>query len=171
MSEADIGSFPSTSKENLVNVCPVSRPSDSIDPQNPDAMLGTARNNSNGQSQRKARRCWSPELHQRFLNALQQLGGPQVATPKQIRELMNVEGLTNDEVKSHLQKFRLHIRRPSPAPQTEGQQGPHLVVFGGIWVPPEYGNHSEGNSQQALGLYDASMQKPASLIPSALLPQ
>lgn len=26
-----------------------------------------------------------------------------VATPKQIRELMQVEGLTNDEVKSHLQ--------------------------------------------------------------------
>lgn len=26
-----------------------------------------------------------------------------VATPKQIRELMKVEGLTNDEVKSHLQ--------------------------------------------------------------------
>lgn len=26
-----------------------------------------------------------------------------VATPKQIRELMQVDGLTNDEVKSHLQ--------------------------------------------------------------------
>lgn len=25
------------------------------------------------------------------------------ATPKQIREVMNVDGLTNDEVKSHLQ--------------------------------------------------------------------
>ena len=24
---------------------------------------------------RKARRCWSPELHRRFLDALQQLGG------------------------------------------------------------------------------------------------
>lgn len=26
-----------------------------------------------------------------------------VATPKQIREMMRVDGLTNDEVKSHLQ--------------------------------------------------------------------
>jgi SHAQKYF class myb-like DNA-binding protein len=52
---------------------------------------------------RKQRRCWSPELHRRFVNALNQLGGSQVATPKQIRELMKVDGLTNDEVKSHLQ--------------------------------------------------------------------
>ncbi|XP_035841981.1 transcription factor HHO5 isoform X2 [Helianthus annuus] len=52
---------------------------------------------------RKQRRCWSNELHRRFVNALQQLGGSQVATPKQIRELMRVDGLTNDEVKSHLQ--------------------------------------------------------------------
>ncbi|KAB2616349.1 hypothetical protein D8674_022937 [Pyrus ussuriensis x Pyrus communis] len=29
----------------------------------------------------------------------------QAATPKQIRELMKVDGLTNDEVKSHLQKL------------------------------------------------------------------
>lgn len=29
------------------------------------------------QPQRKARRCWSPELHRRFVNALQQLGGAQ----------------------------------------------------------------------------------------------
>lgn len=27
------------------------------------------------QSHRKQRRCWSPELHRRFLHALQQLGG------------------------------------------------------------------------------------------------
>ncbi|KAL6847015.1 hypothetical protein ACP4OV_022868 [Aristida adscensionis] len=65
------------------------------------------------QAQRKARRCWSPELHRRFVAALQRLGGAQVATPKQIRELMKVDGLTNDEVKSHLQKYRLHTRRAS----------------------------------------------------------
>ncbi|KAK6116293.1 hypothetical protein DH2020_049969 [Rehmannia glutinosa] len=63
------------------------------------------------QQQRKQRRCWSPELHKLFVDALQILGGAQTATPKQIRELMKVEGLTNDEVKSHLQKYRLHIRK------------------------------------------------------------
>ncbi|KAL6974330.1 hypothetical protein U1Q18_028511 [Sarracenia purpurea var. burkii] len=90
------------------------------------------------QTHRKARRCWSPDLHRRFVNALQMLGGSQVATPKQIRELMKVDGLTNDEVKSHLQKYRLHTRRPSPNPQAAGTPAPQLVVLGGIWVPPEY---------------------------------
>ncbi|CAH8255076.1 unnamed protein product [Arabidopsis lyrata] len=66
------------------------------------------------QALRKQRRCWNPELHRRFVDALQQLGGPGVATPKQIREHMQEEGLTNDEVKSHLQKYRLHIRKPNP---------------------------------------------------------
>ncbi|XVE82744.1 hypothetical protein DITRI_Ditri16bG0030400 [Diplodiscus trichospermus] len=63
------------------------------------------------QNSRKQRRSWSPELHRRFIESLQQLGGSQVATPKQIRELMRVDGLTNDEVKSHLQKYRLHNRK------------------------------------------------------------
>ncbi|CAA2990051.1 transcription factor HHO5-like, partial [Olea europaea subsp. europaea] len=55
------------------------------------------------QAPRKHRRHWSLELHQRFADALHQLGGAQAATPKQIRELMKVDGLTNDEVKSRLQ--------------------------------------------------------------------
>eukprot|EP01018_Ginkgo_biloba_P004059 Gb_34639 [translate_table: standard] len=107
---------------------------------------------SGGQTQRKARRCWSPELHRRFVNALQQLGGSQVATPKQIRELMKVDGLTNDEVKSHLQKYRLHTRRPSPIPHSLATQAPQLVVLGGIWVPPEYATTA---AHQAPGLYNA----------------
>ncbi|XP_028786325.1 myb family transcription factor EFM-like [Neltuma alba] len=94
---------------------------------------------STTQSHRKARRCWSPDLHRRFVNALQMLGGSQVATPKQIRELMKVDGLTNDEVKSHLQKYRLHTRRPGPNPQAGGAAAPQLVVLGGIWVPPATG--------------------------------
>lgn len=102
------------------------------------AIVNVPNNITSSQAQRKARRCWSPDLHRRFVNALQMLGGSQVATPKQIRELMKVDGLTNDEVKSHLQKYRLHTRRPSPTPQSAGGPPPQLVVLGGIWVPPEY---------------------------------
>ncbi|EFH43238.1 hypothetical protein ARALYDRAFT_490936 [Arabidopsis lyrata subsp. lyrata] len=60
---------------------------------------------------KEQRRRWSQELHRKFVDALHRLGGPQVATPKQIRDLMKVDGLTNDEVKSHLQKYRMHIRK------------------------------------------------------------
>uniref|UniRef100_A0A803KXT3 HTH myb-type domain-containing protein n=1 Tax=Chenopodium quinoa TaxID=63459 RepID=A0A803KXT3_CHEQI len=70
------------------------------------------------QTTRKRRRCWSPELHRRFVDALESLGGAQVATPKQIKELMKVDGLTNDEVKSHLQKYRLHVRKLPAASKT-----------------------------------------------------
>lgn len=103
-----------------------------------DSQTNTNPNATGSQTHRKARRCWSPDLHRRFVNALQMLGGSQVATPKQIRELMKVDGLTNDEVKSHLQKYRLHKRGPSPSPQAAASPAPQLVVLGGIWVPPEY---------------------------------
>ncbi|GFQ03743.1 transcription factor boa [Phtheirospermum japonicum] len=106
--------------------------------------------NSTAQTHRKARRCWSPDLHRRFVNALHMLGGSQVATPKQIRELMKVDGLTNDEVKSHLQKYRLHTRRPSPSPQAAVTAAPQVVVLGGIWVPPEYAAAHGGTSAAAL---------------------
>ncbi|CAI9286817.1 unnamed protein product [Lactuca saligna] len=85
------------------------------------------------QTSRKQRRCWSTELHRRFVNALQQLGGSQAATPKQIRELMQVDGLTNDEVKSHLQKYRLHTRR-LPPPSNTSSANQSGVVLGGLWM-------------------------------------
>ncbi|KAJ6772046.1 TRANSCRIPTION FACTOR HHO2 [Salix koriyanagi] len=98
---------------------------------------GNKREDKEEGNQRKPRRCWSPELHRRFLHALQQLGGSHASTPKQIRELMKVDGLTNDEVKSHLQKYRLHTRRPNPTiHNNSNQQAPQFVVVGGIWVPP-----------------------------------
>ncbi|KAK9063753.1 hypothetical protein SSX86_017625 [Deinandra increscens subsp. villosa] len=84
---------------------------------------------------KKERRCWSPELHRRFLHALQQLGGAYVATPKQIRELMKVNGVTNDEIKSHLQKYRLHTRRSNPTLHND-ELSHQLVVVGRIWMPP-----------------------------------
>lgn len=103
---------------------------------------------SQQQASRKARRCWSPELHRRFVASLQQLGGAQVATPKQIRELMKVDGLTNDEVKSHLQKYRLHTRRV-PA----GQAGRPVVMMGStLWDGQESNSQSGGSPQGPLQL-------------------
>ncbi|GJU76603.1 transcription factor HHO3-like protein [Tanacetum coccineum] len=125
-----------------------------------------------GQSNRKARRCWSPELHRRFLHALQQLGGAHVATPKQIRELMKVDGLTNDEVKSHLQKYRLHTRRPSPTiHNNNNSQTPQFVVVGGIWMPPpEYTNAmgaastpTSGDTNNSKGVYAPIASRPMSI--------
>ena len=47
----------------------------------------------------KQRLRWTPELHERFTQAVQELGGPDEATPKQIMQLMQVEGLTIFHVK------------------------------------------------------------------------
>lgn len=45
-------------------------------------------------------------MHERFERAVEVLGGPRKATPKQIQMVMNVQGLHVNHVKSHLQKYR-----------------------------------------------------------------
>lgn len=50
-------------------------------PEKRDNNMSTAAEkemgSTNGNHQRKARRCWSPDLHRRFVNALHMLGGSQ----------------------------------------------------------------------------------------------
>ncbi|XP_027915883.1 two-component response regulator-like APRR2 isoform X1 [Vigna unguiculata] len=56
---------------------------------------------------------WTPELHKKFVKAVEQLSIDQ-AIPSRILEIMKVEGLTRHNVASHLQKYRMHRRQIFP---------------------------------------------------------
>jgi len=58
-------------------------------------------------SRGNARLRWTPELHREFIQAVDQLGGLEIATPKGIMQLMSTAGMTIQHIKSHLQKYRL----------------------------------------------------------------
>nr|XP_043619876.1 putative two-component response regulator ARR13 [Erigeron canadensis] len=49
---------------------------------------------------------WTNDLHLRFVQAVERLGGQDRATPKMVLQLMNVKGLHIAHVKSHLQMYR-----------------------------------------------------------------
>ncbi|KVH94872.1 Homeodomain-like protein, partial [Cynara cardunculus var. scolymus] len=59
-------------------------------------------------SLRKERLKWTQELHDLFEKAVDQLGGPDRATPKGILKTMGIAGLTIYHVKSHLQDVEIH---------------------------------------------------------------
>lgn len=83
--------------------------------------------NDDPSTSKKPRVVWSVELHQQFVGAVNQLGIDK-AVPKRILELMNVPGLTRENVASHLQKFRLYLKRLSGVAQQ--QNGISNVYYG-----------------------------------------
>ncbi|GAB2234033.1 hypothetical protein Droror1_Dr00003269 [Drosera rotundifolia] len=72
---------------------------------------------------RRGRRLvWTPQLHKRFVDVVGHVGIKN-AVPKTIMQMMNVEGLTRENVASHLQKYRLYLKRMqglSPRGSSEG---------------------------------------------------
>ncbi|XP_042482108.1 probable transcription factor GLK1 [Macadamia integrifolia] len=59
------------------------------------------------QVKRKEKVDWTPELHRRFVQAVEQLGVDK-AVPSRILELMGIDFLTRHNIASHLQKYRSH---------------------------------------------------------------
>ncbi|KAK9278679.1 hypothetical protein L1049_028253 [Liquidambar formosana] len=56
---------------------------------------------------------WTSELHQRFVQAVIQLGGADRATPKTLKRVMGIPELTLYHLKSHLQKYRIGKKQES----------------------------------------------------------
>ncbi|KAK4286122.1 hypothetical protein QN277_002728 [Acacia crassicarpa] len=61
----------------------------------------------NSQGKRKVKVDWTPELHRRFVQAVEQLGVDK-AVPSRILEIMGIDCLTRHNIASHLQKYRSH---------------------------------------------------------------
>eukprot|EP00249_Psilotum_nudum_P023499 c28896_g5_i1 orf=629-2857(+) len=78
--------------------------------------------NEDPSNTKRPRVVWSVDLHQQFVTAVNQLGIDK-AVPKRILELMNVQGLTRENVASHLQKYRLYLKRISGVAHQPGGMG------------------------------------------------
>ncbi|KAF3533542.1 hypothetical protein DY000_02043488 [Brassica cretica] len=82
----------------------------------PPPQLPSSQANSSGAGDEPARTLkrprlvWTPQLHKRFVDAVAHLGIKN-AVPKTIMQLMSVDGLTRENVASHLQKYRLYLKR------------------------------------------------------------
>ncbi|KAL6561062.1 PHO85 cyclin-1 [Orobanche gracilis] len=88
---------------------------------------------------KRQRLVWTPQLHKRFVDVVTHLG-LKSAVPKTIMQLMNVEGLTRENVASHLQKYRLYVKRMQGLSDELPSTSDHL--FAPAPVPPHSFNES-----------------------------
>ncbi|KAL8510921.1 hypothetical protein ACS0TY_017656 [Phlomoides rotata] len=109
---------------------------------------GKSRNSSKKPpGKKKPKVDWTPELHRRFVQAVEQLGLDK-AVPSRILEIMGADTLTRHNVASHLQKYRSHrkhlVARESEAAQWRSQR---QKMYGGVpakrevkpWIAPTMG--------------------------------
>ena len=104
-------------------------------------MPGNPVDNAGNEYQQKRRFVWTPDLHQRFEAACNQLGLDN-AKPKSILRLMNVEGLTKANIKSHLQKYRCMMQKRSAADAGAGMQDGPLAKVQKRATKPSAGDES-----------------------------
>ncbi|XP_055821113.1 two-component response regulator-like APRR2 isoform X1 [Solanum dulcamara] len=151
LKEENVSSPPQKMEANIAtssqsNDCPDNSISHSAEPSkasDPHSSSGTKSN------KKKMKVDWTPELHKKFVQAVEQLGIDQ-AIPSRILDLMKVEGLTRHNVASHLQKYRMQRRQilpkeverrwPHPQPRDSVQRSyyPHKPI---MMFPQYHSNH------------------------------
>ncbi|KAK6118615.1 hypothetical protein DH2020_047657 [Rehmannia glutinosa] len=103
---------------------------------------------------KRPRLVWTPTLHKRFVEVVAHLGLKN-AVPKTIMQLMNVEGLTRENVASHLQKYRLYVKRMQGLSNEGPSPSDHL--FASTPVPPQSFNESlSGGPSHGNGIANGS---------------
>ncbi|CAH2057510.1 unnamed protein product [Thlaspi arvense] len=104
---------------------------------------------------KRPRLVWTPQLHKRFVDVVAYLGIKN-AVPKTIMQLMNVEGLTRENVASHLQKYRLYLKRMQGLSNEGPSSSDHL--FASTPVPQSL--HESGGSVHGHGNGHVQMPIP-----------
>ncbi|XP_022148484.1 transcription factor PCL1 [Momordica charantia] len=109
---------------------------------------------------KRPRLAWTPQLHKRFVDVVSHLGLKDAA-PKAIMQLMNVEGLTRENVASHLQKYRLFLKRTQLSSTTDEALVP---------VPMAQNSQDSAPSPDAPGNGCFPATFPMTYMPSPMMP-
>ncbi|CAL5090871.1 unnamed protein product [Urochloa decumbens] len=106
----------------------------------------------------KPRLRWTADLHERFVDAVAQLGGPEKATPKTILRTMGVKGLTLFHLKSHLQKYRLGKQSGKEGSEQSKDASYLLDAQSGMSVSPRVPAQDVKESQEVKEALRAQME-------------
>ncbi|KAL3536884.1 hypothetical protein ACH5RR_000250 [Cinchona calisaya] len=107
----------------------------------------------NIQREKKPRIIWTDDLHKKFLEAMEIIF-PEKPVPKKIVEVMDTSGLKRAHVASHLQKYRILLKRAEENPSASNHKRSlrkHIGETGfPSWRSSTYFNSLKGNSNVKL---------------------
>lgn len=100
------------------------------------ASKETERSGKNPAGKKKPKVDWTPELHRRFVTAVEQLGIDK-AVPSRILEIMGIDCLTRHNIASHLQKYRSHRKHLQAREAEAASWSRRRLIYGTAAVPTE----------------------------------